>query len=363
MLREILHSLYLKRSKMPEQPYDAILILSFGGPEGMDDVIPFLENVLRGRGVPRARLEEVAEHYYHFDGVSPINAQNLALIEALEMELKSDGPDLPIYYGNRNWQPFLVDVMRQMAADGVKRALTFITGAYSSYSGCRQYRENIMDAQAQVGPTAPRVDKLRFYYNHPAFIEVNAENVRTALAQIPAERRAVATIAFTAHSIPLSMAQHCQYEAQLAETMRLVVEALDVENPYQLVYQSRSGSPHQPWLEPDILDHMDALKEAGVTDLVIAPIGFISDHMEILFDLDTEAIQKGDEIHMKVVRAATVGVDPKFIRMIRDLIVERIEAEQGMEPERVALGDRGPSHDVCPANCCLLGVTAQRPRK
>jgi protoporphyrin/coproporphyrin ferrochelatase len=267
---------------------------------------------------------------------------------------------LPIYYGNRNWQPFLVDTMRQMAADGVKRALTFITGAYSSYSGCRQYRENIMDAQAQIGPSAPRMDKLRFYYNHPAFIEVNAENVRTALAQIPAERRATATIAFTAHSIPLSMAQHCQYEAQLAETMRLVVEMLDVENPYQLVYQSRSGSPHQPWLEPDILDHMDALKTQGVADVVIMPIGFISDHMEVMFDLDTEAIEKGEEIAMNVVRAATVGVHPAFVRMIRDLIVERIEVEQGLNPERLALGSRGPLHDVCPVNCCLLGPAGRR---
>lgn len=347
---------------MVEQPYDAVLVLSFGGPEGMDDVIPFLENVLRGRNVPRARLEEVAEHYYHFGGVSPINAQNQALINALTAELKAHGPDLPVYYGNRNWRPFLVDTMRQMADDGIQRALVFITGAYSSYSGCRQYRENIMAAQAIVGAAAPRFDKLRFYYNHPDFVAVNVENVRTALAQIPMSRRHTAHIAFTAHSIPLSMAQHCQYEAQLHETMGLVVEGLAVENPYQLVYQSRSGAPHQPWLEPDILDHMDVLRAQGVTELVIAPIGFISDHMEIMFDLDTEAVHKGQEIGMNVVRAATVGAHPRFIHMIRDLIVERIEAEQGLAPKRAVLGNRGVSHDVCPVNCCLPGIADRRPR-
>ncbi len=345
---------------MPENPYDAILVLSFGGPEGVDDVIPFLENVLRGRNIPRARLEEVAEHYYHFDGYSPLNAQNLALIAALKAELDLHGPQLPIYYGNRNWQPYLRDTMQQMADDGVKRVITFITGAYSSYSGCRQYRENIMAAQAAVGAKAPRVDKLRFYYNHPAFVRVNAENVRAALAQIPEERRATAHIAFTAHSIPLNMAQNCEYEAQLAEAVSLVVEAAEIENPYQLVYQSRSGAPHQPWLEPDILAHMDALKAQGVGDLVIAPIGFISDHMEVMFDLDTEAAHKGDEIAMNVVRAATVGVHPSFVRMIRDLIVERIEAEEGVAPKRLALGNRGASHDVCPADCCLLGPAGRR---
>lgn len=345
---------------MPEQPYDAILVLSFGGPEGVDDVIPFLENVLRGRPVPRSRLEEVAEHYYHFDGYSPLNAQNLALIDALRAEFDAHGPQLPIYYGNRNWKPFLTDTMQQMADDGVKRVLTFITGAYSSYSGCRQYRENIMAAQAEVGPGAPRADKLRFYYNHPAFVAVNAENLLEALNQIPAERRGGAHIAFTAHSIPLNMAQNCQYEAQLNETVRLVMEETGIRNPYQLVYQSRSGSPHQPWLEPDILDHMDELKAQGVEDVVIMPIGFISDHMEVMFDLDTEALHKGEEIALNVVRAATVGVHPTFVRMIRDLIVERIEVEQGLNPERLALGSRGPLHDVCPVNCCLLGPAGRR---
>jgi protoporphyrin/coproporphyrin ferrochelatase len=348
---------------MNQQPYDAILVLSFGGPEGMDDVIPFLENVLRGRNVPRARLEEVAEHYYHFGGVSPINAQNLALIDALEAELKAHALDLPIYYGNRNWKPYLTDTLRQMTEEGVRRALAFFTSAYSSYSGCRQYRENIMAAQVEVGPQAPRVDKLRMFYNHPAFIEVNTENVARALAQLPEEGRASAHIAFTAHSIPLSMAQHCQYEAQLEETMRLVVDALDRTNPHQLVYQSRSGPPQQPWLEPDILDHMEHLHAQGVRNLVIAPIGFISDHMEIMFDLDTEALHKGEELGMSLVRAATVGTDPRFISMIRELIVERIAAERGEEPEQVALGSRGPSHDVCPVNCCLPGIPARRPQR
>ncbi len=344
------------------QPYDAILVLSFGGPEGRQDVIPFLENVLRGRNVPRARLEEVAEHYDHFDGISPLNAQNRALIAALRTELDAHGPDLPIYFGNRNWQPYLPDTLRQMAADGVQRALAFFTSAYSSYSGCRQYRENIMAAQAEVGASAPRVDKLRMFYNHPDFVGVNAENVRHALAQLPAQRRAAAPILFTAHSIPQSMAHGCQYEAQLAETMTLVMAELGIDNPYQLVYQSRSGPPQQPWLEPDVLEALLELHKQGNSDLVLAPIGFISDHMEIMFDLDTEALEKANELGMTVIRAATVGTHPRFIRMIRDLIVERIESENGDPAERLALGSRGPSHDHCPVNCCLPGITARRPQ-
>lgn len=346
----------------PENPvYDALLVVAFGGPEGPEDVMPFLENVTRGRNIPRERLAEVGEHYMHFGGVSPLNAQNRALIAALEAELAENGPNLPIYFGNRNWQPFLTDTLAQMAKDGVKRALAFFTSGYSSYSGCRQYRENIMEAQFLVGPTAPQVDKLRVFYNHPRFIEVNADCVRQALAQIPEEGRAQAHIAFTAHSIPSSMAQHCQYEAQLQDASALVMAELGVENPWSLVYQSRSGPPFQPWLEPDILDHMEDLKGQGITDLVIAPIGFLSDHMEVMFDLDTEAMDAGEELSMNVIRAATAGVDPRFIHMIRDLIVERIQSEQGLDPQRLALGERGASHDVCPVNCCLQGIPMKRP--
>jgi protoporphyrin/coproporphyrin ferrochelatase len=332
-------------------PYDAVLVVSFGGPEGMDDVIPFLENVLRGRNVPRERMLEVAEHYYHFGGVSPLNDQNRELIAALGEELRASGLDLPIYWGNRNWHPMLVDTMRQMAQDGVKHALAFFATAYSSYSSCRQYRENIMQTQEEVGEGAPQVSLLRKFYNHPGFIYPNIENVGAALGEIPPECRAKTHIAFTAHSIPQSMADNCAYEAQLQETCRLVAEGLAHEH-WALVYQSRSGSPRQPWLEPDICDHLRALKAEGVEDVVIAPVGFLSDHMEILFDLDTEAKQVAQEIGLNMIRAATVGTHPEFIAMIRRLIVERITNS----PDKPYLGTRGPGHDVCPVNCCLAGT-------
>jgi ferrochelatase len=335
---------------MTSQPYDALLIVSFGGPEGMDDVIPFLENVLAGRNVPRHRLEAVAHHYERFGGVSPLNAQNRALADVLQTELAQNGLHLPIYLGNRNWHPFLADTLRQMAGDGVKKALAFFTSTYSSYSGCRQYRENIAAAQAEVGPNAPQIHKLRVFFNHPGFIEPNIENVRNALEQIAEDRRGETHIAFTAHSLPTAMAQKCEYQAQLLETARLVAEGVGHSN-WQLVYQSRSGPPHQPWLEPDICDHLEALKARGVTDVIIAPIGFISDHMEVIYDLDTEAQQLSATLNLNVIRAATVGVHPRFVRMIRELIEERLSPE----PVRLHLGELGPSHDFCPANCCLPG--------
>jgi ferrochelatase len=332
------------------QPYDAVLIVSFGGPEGPDDVMPFLENVLRGRNVPRERMLEVAHHYELFGGVSPINAQNRALIAALRKELDNLGIRLPIYWGNRNWHPMLADSLRQMADDGIRNALAFVTSAYSSYSGCRQYREDIQRAQAEVGAGAPQVSVLRKFYNHPGFIEPNIEHVRLSLSQIPAERRAAARLAFTAHSIPESMARTSRYRAQLMEACRLVAEGLGHEN-WQLVYQSRSGAPGQPWLGPDIGEYMEALPAEGVTDVVIAPIGFISDHMEVLYDLDVEARQLAGALGLNMVRAATVGVHPAFIRMIRELIVERME---GSAAKRY-LGTLGPSHDVCAADCCPVG--------
>jgi protoporphyrin/coproporphyrin ferrochelatase len=333
------------------QAYDAVLVVSFGGPEGMTEVMPFLENVLRGRNVPAARMMEVAHHYELFGGVSPINEQNRRLIAALERELEAHGPRLPVYWGNRNWHPLLADTVGRMAQDGIKNALAFVTSAYSSYSGCRQYREDIARAQTSVGPTAPRIDKLRAFYNHPGFIEPNIENVRDALGQIPVARRASAHIAFTAHSIPLSMAAGCAYEAQLQETCRLICEALGREK-WRLVFQSRSGPPNQPWLEPDICDHLRALHGGGATDVVIAPVGFISDHMEVIYDLDTEARALCEEIGLNMVRARTVGAHPLFIRMIRELILERMSDE----PVRRFLGTRGPTHDVCPSDCCLTGL-------
>ncbi len=335
-----------------EQPYDAILLVSFGGPEAMAEVMPFLANVLRGRNVPPERMQAVAHHYELFDGVSPINEQNRKLIAALQAELAAQGPRLPIYWGNRNWQPLLADTLRQMRADSIKRALAFVTSAYSSYSGCRQYRENIEGARAEVGADAPQIDKLRAFYNHPGFIEPNVENVRNALAQIPHERRDATQLAFTAHSIPLSMAQGCAYEAQLLETCRLVAAGAGHAH-WRLVFQSRSGPATQPWLAPDICDYLRELKANGTSDVVIAPVGFISDHMEVLYDLDTEARQLAAEIGLNMIRAATVGTHPTFIKMIRELIRERIEPDV----ERRALGLRGPSHDVCPIDCCLLGAT------
>ncbi len=340
--------------------YDAVLVVSFGGPNGADDVLPFLENVLRGRNVPRERMLAVAEHYQHFGGVSPINAQNKALIAALEKELAEHGPQLPIYWGNRNWHPLLPETLTKMRDDGVQRAIAFFTSAYSSYSGCRQYRENILAAQEHVGPGVPVIDKLRVYYNHPGFVEPMAESLRAALASIPAERRKSTKVLFSAHSIPNGMAANCKYEVQLAETARLVASGAGVSpEQYQCVYQSRSGPATQPWLEPDVCDVIRQLPERGVSDVIIVPYGFISDHMEVLYDLDTEARDLCGELGLGLIRTPTVGTDARFVRMIRDLIVERIE-----EPsERAVLGSLGPSHDVCPVDCCLSGRPAGPPAR
>lgn len=332
--------------------YDALLVLSFGGPEGPDDVIPFLENVTRGRSVPRERLLEVSGHYLHFGGVSPINAQNRALIAALETELASHGHDLPVYFGNRNWEPFVTDTVEQMRADGIRRALVFVTSALSSYSGCRQYREDVIRAIEAVGPEAPQFDKLRVFYNHPGFIRPMIELTAKAIAEIPAERHETTRLVFTAHSIPLAMARHCAYETQLREASRLIAEGAWFP-AHLIAYQSRSGAPHVPWLEPDILDVLDTLKTEGVTDVVVVPVGFISDHMEVLFDLDTEATERAAELDLGFTRVGTVGTHPRFVAMIRELIEERMSSE----PERLALGRRGPNHDVCPLNCCLIGAT------
>ena len=339
---------------MPEN-YDALLLVSFGGPEGPDDVMPFLENVLRGKNVPRERMLEVAEHYQHFGGVSPINQQNRDLIAAIEAELAAHGPKLPVYWGNRNWDPMLPDTLRQMAGDGVQRALAFFTSAFSSYSGCRQYRENIQVARDEVGPDAPQVDKLRMFFNHPGFIEVNAEHAGDCLAKVPEQRRNQTLLLFTAHSIPLSMAENCRYETQLREASRLVAQSMGHER-YELVYQSRSGPPQQPWLEPDVCDHLRSRHAEGdLQDVVLLPIGFLSDHMEVLFDLDTEARELCKELDIGFQRASTVGTHPRFVSMIRELIVERITGAA----DRPALGKVGASHDVCPVDCCTY--TPRRP--
>jgi ferrochelatase len=336
------------------QKYDSILIVSFGGPEGPADVMPFLENVLRGRNVPRARLEEVAEHYNHFDGKSPINDQNRALIKALEELLAQSGPKLPVYFGNRNWDPFLADTLSKMKDDGYKNAIAFFTSIFSSYSGCRQYRENIELAQEQVGEGAPKVQKVRMSYNHPAFIEVMRERVQQAKDCLPKSVTEQAVLVFSAHSIPLSMAKNCNYELHFAESSKLVAEGFPGMQ-HVLAYQSRSGSPHSPWLEPDISDVIKDLHSKGAKAIIVIPIGFISDHMEVMYDLDIEAKDLAAELNLPFARAKTAGTHPKFIAMIRDLIVEGTSESK----DRPAIGSHGPCHDVCPLNCCLPG---ERPR-
>jgi len=331
--------------------YDAVLILSFGGPEKPDDVIPFLENVLRGRNVPRERLLAVAEHYYHFGGKSPINDQNRALIAGLEAEFERKGPRLPVYWGNRNWHPYLADTLRQMRADGVRCALAFVTSVFSSYSGCRQYLEDIQRARAEAGDGAPDVEKLRSFYNHPLFIEAAVDRVRSALDEIPVDGRANVRLIYTAHSVPVAMAESSDYQKQLHESCRLVSGGLGLDH-WQLVYQSRSGPPGQPWLEPDIGDVLRGLDPGAF--VVVVPIGFISDHMEVLFDLDTEARAIAEERGLHMVRAATVGVHPRFLSMIRELILEKMGQ---IEPRSV--GKYGPNHDLCRADCCP--APARRP--
>jgi protoporphyrin/coproporphyrin ferrochelatase len=323
------------------QSYDAILLIAFGGPEQPADVLPFLENVLRGRNVPAARMLEVAEHYYHFGGVSPINCQMRELVPLLEAELRERGPKLPVYWGNRNWHPMLADTLRRMSDDGVRRALAFVMSAYSSYSGCRQYLEDIARARETVGPGAPEIDKLRLFYNHPGFIEPMAERLREAQNERPG-----AALIYTAHSIPASMAASSQYEAQLREACRLVSDRAG-RTEWRLVYQSRSGPPSQPWLGPDISAHLRELHAAGVRDVVIAPIGFISDHMEVLYDLDTEARVLCEGLGLNLVRAATVGNHPVFVSMIAELARERMGAAKPRW-----LGNLGPTADVCEPDCC-----------
>jgi protoporphyrin/coproporphyrin ferrochelatase len=310
-----------------EVSYDAILIVSFGGPERAEEVIPFLENVLRGRNVPRERLLAVAEHYYHFGGRTPINDYCRALIEALRAETS-----LPIYWGNRNWNPMLVDTVRQMAADGVRRALAIATSAYASYSSCRQYIEDIDAARRAVGEGAPEIAKLPPFADHPLFLEANADRVRAALSRIAGEHRPHARLVFTAHSIPRAMAASCRYEEQLVKVAGAVA-ALAGHEEWDLVWQSRSGPPSQPWLEPDILDHLRRLAENGVTDVVVSPIGFLSDHMEVLYDLDVEAAALCQSLGLNFVRAEAPGLHPAVVKMFAELIA-------------------GPEPAPCTPDCC-----------
>jgi len=332
----------------PNIPYDAIVLVSFGGPEGPDDVMPFLENVLRGRNVPRERMLEVAEHYHAFDGVSPINEQCRALLAAMRADFADHGLDLPVYWGNRNWHPMLADTVAEMKADGVQRALAFVTASTGSYSSCRQYREDIEKARAAVGPDAPVIDKLRLFYNHPDFVDANARGLAEAIEKVPEDGRRDLRIAFTAHSIPVSMSESCDYQQQLRELSGLVARRNGYDDAHwDLVFQSRSGPPQIPWLAPDICDHLRELKAHGTSDVVVMPIGFVSDHMEVLYDLDHEAADTCEEIGLGMIRARTVGTDAGFVGMIRKLIVERIE---GQPPERV--GGLPAAPNFCRPGCC-----------
>ncbi|SNY50463.1 ferrochelatase [Paractinoplanes atraurantiacus] len=330
--------------------YDAFVLLSFGGPEKPDDVMPFLRNVVRGRGVPDERLAEVAEHYYHFGGVSPINQQNRDLLAAVTSDFAANGIDLPTYWGNRNWQPMLEDTVAQMRDDGVKHALGFATSAYGGYSSCKQYWEDIADARAKVGPGAPVISKIRQFWDHPGFIDPNVDAVRAALATLSG-RRETTRLVFTAHSIPVTMAETAgptggRYTAQLNETARLVHERAAADLPWDLVWQSRSGPPQVPWLEPDINDHLESLAEQGVTDVVVSPVGFVSDHLEVLWDLDNEAAETAQKLGLGYARAATPNTDPRFVAMVRELVQERTD--------RAPLRRLGtlPVWDDCPVNCC-----------
>jgi ferrochelatase len=365
---------------MPD--YDAFLLVSFGGPEGPDDVMPFLQNVTRGRGIPPERLAAVAEHYDALGGVSPISQQCRNLIAALRGDFGDAGLDLPIYWGNRNWEPYLNDTVRAMAAGGVRRALAFVTSAYSSFSSCRQYLDDIERARQMAGPDAPRIDKIRRFFNHPGFIEPFAENARAALETLPAAVRDDAHLVFTAHSVPTAMAASSgppgnavagpggRYVAELTEASRLIAERVGGgSHRRQLVYQSRSGPPTQPWLEPDVLDYLAQLAESGAAAAVIIPVGFVSDHMEVKHDLDTEAAEVAADLGLPVARAATPWYHPRFRAMIMDLMRERISAPDdaggpqgaGAAVPRAALGSMGPSSDVCPPGCCAYAAGA-RPR-
>jgi protoporphyrin/coproporphyrin ferrochelatase len=343
------------------RPYDAVLLVSFGGPEGPDDVMPFLENVTAGRGVPRDRLVHVAQHYYHVGGVSPINGQNRALLSALRGDFDAHGVVLPVYWGNRHWTPTLPEVLATMRDDGITNAIAFLTSAYASFSSCRQYLDAIERARAEVGDGAPTVDRLRQYFNHPGFIEPMIAGVEAALQQLPAEYRGDAPLAFVAHSIPSAMEATSgpaggAYTAQLAEAIRLVTAGVGGTHSATLSFCSRSGSPSVPWLEPDIGDRLTELAKDGARAVVVVPIGFVSDHMEVAYDLDTEAAGRAAELGLAFVRSATVGTAPQFVSMVRELVLERI----GEVPPR-SLGSLGPAHDVCPADCCRSRVDAGVP--
>jgi ferrochelatase len=334
---------------------DALLLLSFGGPEGPDDVRPFLENVTRGRGVPPERLDDVAQHYLHFGGVSPINRLNRDIIEAVRAELAAADLDLPIYFGNRNWHPMAAATLREMADDGVRTALVFPTSAYGGYSACRQYDEDILTARDAVGQGSPDLLKLRQYFDHPLFVAAVADAVTAAMAALPAGSRLV----FTAHSVPASADATAgppgegghRYSRQVGEAARLVAEQIGVAE-YDVVWQSRSGPPAIPWLEPDIVDHVEALHAAGVPGVVVSPIGFVSDHLEVVWDLDTEARVRAEKLDMAFARAATPGTDPRFAQLVVELVREHVAGVPARKLSHFPAAGCTINGAPCASGCC-----------
>jgi protoporphyrin/coproporphyrin ferrochelatase len=333
---------------------DALLLLSFGGPEGPDEVRPFLENVTRGRGVPPERLDEVAQHYLHFGGVSPINGLNRDLIAAVEAELARQGVDLPVHFGNRNWHPLVEDTVGELAAAGVRRALVFPTSAYGGYSACRQYDEDIVRARAAAGPDAPELVKLRQFFDHPLFVEAIADAVRAAVDELPASERLDARVAG-----PPAEGGH-RYSRQIAEAARLVAEEVGVGD-YDVVWQSRSGPARIPWLEPDVVDHLRALRQAGTTAVVVCPVGFVSDHLEVVWDLDTEARQAAAELGMAFARAATPGTDPRFAELVVELIREHTDGLPARKLSPFPAAGCTTNGAPCATDCCTPARRPARP--
>ncbi|WP_300680409.1 ferrochelatase [Nocardioides sp.] len=347
---------------MDVHPYDALLLVSFGGPEKPEDVVPFLENVTRGRGIPRERLVEVGQHYFGFGGKSPINDQNRAFLAALREDFAANGIDVPVYWGNRNWDPYLTDTVAQMQADGITRAAVFATSAYSSYSSCRQYRENLYDAFHAV-EGAPVLDKLRVYFNHPGFVEPVVDGALAALQDLPAERRDDAVLLFVTHSIPESMnaasgapGEGGAYLRQHLDVAAVVAEQISAQTGlarrHELVFCSKSGDGRMPWLEPDVNDRLEELAAEGVGAVVMIPVGFVSDHMEVVYDLDTEALATCARLGIEGRRSATAGTDPRFVAAVRDLLVERAARERGEAVAPASMGEIGALWDRCPVGCC-----------
>jgi ferrochelatase len=330
--------------------YDALLVLSFGGPEGPDDVLPFLENVFLGLRVTDETKQKIAARYQLYGGISPINAHTRDFIKALEIELRAHGSTLPVYWGNRNWHPMLGDTIAAMARDGIERAAVYVTSTFSSYSGCRKYREDLFEASRDI-ERAPKFDKLRMGFNHPGFIDAMVDQVSAALARIDANSRASAKVLFTAHSLPVSMAAGSCYVVQLKDACQTIAARLKLPQ-WELVYQSNNARyGGEAWLGPDIAAAIETEHAAGVLDVIVAPVGFVCDHMEVVLDLDVDAAGKADALGINMVRAATVGTHPSYVRMVRELLSERMTAN----PERPTTGALGPKHDHCPSDCCLSG--------